>query len=64
MSGYWAAFAKTGDPNHEGAPEWPQWAPETRPFLELGATPRAAKGLLGEAKALFDALPLAFRVRR
>ena len=64
MSGYWVAFAKTGDPNHEGAPEWPQWAPETRPFLELGATPRAAQGLLGEAKALFDALPLAFRVRR
>jgi len=64
MSGYWVAFAKTGDPNHEGPPQWPQWTPDTRPFLELGATPRAAQGLLGEAKALFDALPPAFRVRR
>ncbi|MFZ8931885.1 MAG: carboxylesterase/lipase family protein [Pseudomonadales bacterium] len=64
MSGYWVAFAKTGDPNHEGAPPWPLWVPETRPFLELGATPRAAQGLLGEAKSLFDALPEAYRVRR
>ena len=64
MSGYWVAFAKTGDPNHEGAPQWPQWTLETRPFLELGTTPRAAQGLLGGAKALFDALPPAFRVRR
>ncbi|MCP5432020.1 MAG: carboxylesterase family protein [Alphaproteobacteria bacterium] len=23
MSGYWLAFAKTGDPNHQGAPAWP-----------------------------------------
>jgi para-nitrobenzyl esterase len=64
MSGYWVAFAKTGDPNHEGAPQWPRWDPDTRPFLEMSATPRAAQGLLGEAKALFDALPEAYRVRR
>ncbi|MCY1145653.1 carboxylesterase family protein [Actinoplanes sp. Pm04-4] len=24
MIGYWTAFARTGDPNHEGAPVWPE----------------------------------------
>lgn len=23
MIGYWTAFARTGDPNHAGAPGWP-----------------------------------------
>jgi para-nitrobenzyl esterase len=64
MSDYWVAFAKTGDPNHDGAPRWPQWNGETRPFLELGTAPRPAAELLGEAKALFDNLPEAYRVRR
>ena len=32
MSDAWVSFAKTGDPNHEGMVEWPQWT------LEDGAT--------------------------
>ena len=32
MSDAWISFAKTGDPNHEGMIEWPQWT------LEDGAT--------------------------
>ena len=32
MSDAWIAFAKTGNPNHEGMIEWPQWT------LEDGAT--------------------------
>jgi para-nitrobenzyl esterase len=30
MSGAWAAFARTGDPNHEGLPPWPLYDTRTR----------------------------------
>ena len=28
MSGAWINFAKTGNPNHDGLPQWPQYNPE------------------------------------
>jgi para-nitrobenzyl esterase len=28
MIGYWVAFARTGDPNGEGRPRWPQYNPQ------------------------------------
>jgi para-nitrobenzyl esterase len=30
MSGAWAAFARSGDPNHEGIPHWPAYTKEKR----------------------------------
>ncbi len=35
MQSYWTNFAKTGDPNGEGLPEWPLWNPEEDRLLEL-----------------------------
>ena len=36
MMGYWTRFAKTGDPNGDGAPAWPRYGSRTDLSLELG----------------------------
>jgi para-nitrobenzyl esterase len=39
MQDAWIAFARTGDPNHPGLPEWPAWDPETRPVMRFDVEP-------------------------
>ena len=36
MSAYWVQFAKTGNPNREGLPEWPAFSPDTAQVIEVG----------------------------
>jgi para-nitrobenzyl esterase len=36
MSGAWIAFARTGDPNHDGLPDWPTYEMSRRATMELG----------------------------
>ena len=36
LRGYWAEFAKTGDPNFDRAPEWPAFRSSTSDAFELG----------------------------
>jgi para-nitrobenzyl esterase len=36
MIRYWVQFAKTGDPNTEGLPEWPLFDAESESYMELG----------------------------
>lgn len=38
MSGYWANFAKTGNPNGEGLPEWKAYTQENRQPMVLAQT--------------------------
>jgi para-nitrobenzyl esterase len=39
MATYWTNFAKTGDPNGKGVPEWPAFSDETPGVMVFGPTP-------------------------
>jgi len=41
MGQYWTNFAKTGNPNGAGLPDWPTYAPEKFIFMQLDSTPEA-----------------------
>jgi para-nitrobenzyl esterase len=49
MRAYWVNFAKTGNPNGEGLPDWPIYCAEKDQYLELGDTVEAKVGLYREA---------------
>lgn len=38
VSDYWVSFARTGNPNHQGAPQWPALQPDRDVLLEFGRT--------------------------
>jgi para-nitrobenzyl esterase len=38
IGAYWVNFARTGDPNGDGLPIWPQYHRDTDKWLELGAS--------------------------
>jgi para-nitrobenzyl esterase len=50
----WVRFAKTGDPNGEGLPEWPAYTKEKDEHLELGEEIRVGSGLEREACDTLD----------
>jgi para-nitrobenzyl esterase len=37
LRGYWAEFAKTGDPNSDGAPKWSAYESNSGEYFEIGA---------------------------
>lgn len=54
MSDAWIAFARTGNPNHEGLPEWPAYEPGTRQTMILDLETRVASNYLEEQNRIWD----------
>ena len=54
MQQYWTNFAKTGDPNGFGSPEWPRFGAAGKDVMELGDATRPISVLDPQRKALFD----------
>ena len=50
---YWVQFARTGDPNREGLPDWPRFDNDTRPYMDFASDSRAGKGYKSESISLF-----------
>ena len=59
MAGYWTRFAATGDPNGDGAPEWPEYDGESDTWMVLDAPgPKATPGVLKDRLDLLEAVYL------
>jgi para-nitrobenzyl esterase len=56
MVRYWAQFAKTGDPNQAGLPEWPAFQKDNEAYLEIGNPIRAGKDLNKDKLDLFEVI--------
>jgi para-nitrobenzyl esterase len=55
VQGYWVNFARTGDPNGRGLPEWPRYQPDKRAYLEFTTAGPVIKHDLRQAVcALFN----------
>ena len=53
MSGAWLAFARNGNPNHEGLPHWPRYAPTDRAAMVLDADCEVRHDIYAERKAVW-----------
>ena len=59
---YWAAFARTGDPNGEGRPQWPAFSAAGDVVMDFGVErtdgqARPVEGAAGRHRALCRARP-------
>ncbi|MDE0692534.1 MAG: carboxylesterase family protein [Gammaproteobacteria bacterium] len=61
MATIWTEFARTGNPNGEGLPEWPAYTRENEAYMEFGETVGAKTGL---RMARMDLIERAWTKRR
>lgn len=54
MMDYWIHFARTGDPNHEGASSWPAYDAQRDPYLVLDSPIRTGQALRSSACDFWD----------
>lgn len=53
MRTYWTNFAKTGDPNGPGLPNWPRYDRENRAYVDFSDRPTVKNDLRRQACALY-----------
>ena len=53
----WVAFAKTGNPNVSGLPEWPAYSADTKPTMIFDKTCRVENDPLRELASLWSDVP-------
>jgi para-nitrobenzyl esterase len=56
MSGAWAAFARSGNPNHKGLPKWPRFTVEDRATMIFDKECKVANDPHGEERKALAAL--------
>jgi para-nitrobenzyl esterase len=56
MQAAWAEFARTGDPNHPGLPDWPAFDPDRRATMVLDRTPVVRDDPLPAVRRAWDGL--------
>jgi para-nitrobenzyl esterase len=54
MSAAWAAFAKSGNPNHKGLPNWPAFDMKTRPTMVFDNACKVVNDPYGAERRAFD----------
>ena len=64
LSGYWAKFAASANPNGAGRPDWPDYEPEQHTTLVIGSRTAAKTGLRKLQLDAFDAALLGPSSRR
>ncbi|WP_437397623.1 carboxylesterase/lipase family protein [Flagellimonas lutimaris] len=62
MNTYWANFAKTGNPNGEGLPQWPGYTPESNMILDIQSN-GVPVGKIDPRKARLDLIEKAVKIR-
>jgi len=64
ISSMWINFAKTGDPNGPGLPEWPAYEPSTDVLMTFGDAPKAEPTPLEEKLKFIDEWKASQQARR
>lgn len=53
-AGAWASLARTGSPNHKGAPEWPPYTSQKRAVMIFDAPSRVENDPTGEVRQILE----------
>jgi para-nitrobenzyl esterase len=56
MQDAWLAFARSGNPNHDGLPEWPRYEPTDRATMLLGSECAVERAPLEAERSFWETL--------